>query len=219
MRVQLALSVALILLIIGTASSATATETSSTTSSDLALTPITLSLISGDAEAAAGGPITGPGSASAAAASILEDPGAPPVPANARRVQPVAERVTVAKPKPKPKPRPKATHHARSAPVRTTGHVLRGAASWYCNSDRSRGPISACHYAYPDTGAFNAYAAAGPRLRAAMGSWRGRIVSVDGLRVKLVDWCQCYKGQSNEKLIDLYRDVYGVVGGSVTIRW
>jgi hypothetical protein len=45
------------------------------------------------------------------------------------------------------------------------------------------------------------------------------VISVDGLRVKLVDWCQCYAGQANEKLIDLYRDVYGIVGGSVTIRW
>ena len=44
-------------------------------------------------------------------------------------------------------------------------------------------------------------------------------MSVDGLRVKLVDWCQCYEGQSNEKVIDLYLDVYRAVGGSVTIRW
>ena len=81
------------------------------------------------------------------------------------------------------------------------------------------GPTSPCHNAYPDTGGFDAYAAAGPRLRAALGDWRGRVVSVDGLRVKLVDWCQCYQGQSNEKLIDLYLDVYRAVGGSVTIRW
>ena len=120
-----------------------------------------------------------------------------------------------------PEPGPRAV--VKSAPRRYTAgtsHVLRGAASWYCNSNPSRGPISTCHSAYPDTGAFDAYAAAGPRLRAALGSgWRGRVVSVDGLRVKLVDWCQCYEGQSDEKVIDVYRDVYGVVGGSVTIRW
>ena len=80
--------------------------------------------------------------------------------------------------------------------------------------------MSPCHNAYGDTAGFDAYAAAGPRLRAAIGgTWRGRVVSVDGLRVKLVDWCQCYEGQSNEKVIDLYLDVYGAVGGVVTIRW
>jgi len=92
--------------------------------------------------------------------------------------------------------------------------VLRGPASWYCRSGSSP-----CHYQYPDTGGFDAYAAAGPALRAALGNWRGRIVSVDGIQVKLIDWCQCYKGQSNEKLIDVYYDVYKRVGGSVTIRW
>jgi hypothetical protein len=91
---------------------------------------------------------------------------------------------------------------------------LRGAASWYCRSG-----VSVCHNQYPDTNGFDAYAAAGPRLRDALGNWRGKVVSVDGIRVKLVDWCQCYKGQSNEKLIDLYYDVYKRVGGSVTIRW
>jgi hypothetical protein len=104
--------------------------------------------------------------------------------------------------------------------VRTTGHVLRGPASWYCNRDASRAQLSACHYQYPDTRAFNAYAAAGPKLRAAIGpNWRGRVVSVDGIAVKLVDWCQCYKGQSNEKLLDLYYDVFLRTGGQVTIRW
>ena len=80
--------------------------------------------------------------------------------------------------------------------------------------------MSPCHNAYGDTAGFDAYAAAGPRLRAAIGgSWRGRIVSVDGLRVKLVDWCQCYEGRANEKIIDLYFDVYRAVGSAVTIRW
>ena len=111
----------------------------------------------------------------------------------------------------------------RSRPVLyrgPTSHVLRGPASWYCNGDGSRGAVSPCHNAYGDTAGFDAYAAAGPRLRAAIGSaWRGRVVSVDGLRVKLVDWCQCYEGQANEKVIDLYLDVYRAVGSAVTIRW
>lgn len=94
---------------------------------------------------------------------------------------------------------------------------LEGRASWYCNRDASRGPISACHYRYPDTAGFDAYGAAGPRLRAALGRWRNRIVLVDGIRVKLVDWCQCYKGTRQEKLIDLYRDVFGRTGSRVRI--
>ena len=45
------------------------------------------------------------------------------------------------------------------------------------------------------------------------------VVTVDGIRVKLIDWCQCYKGESNEKLLDLYHDVYLRTGSPVTIRW
>jgi hypothetical protein len=37
--------------------------------------------------------------------------------------------------------------------------------------------------------------------------------------VKLIDWCQCYQGQSNEKLLDLYYDVYSRTGTKVTISW
>lgn len=94
-------------------------------------------------------------------------------------------------------------------------HVLSGRASWYC-----RAGSSPCTENHPDSTSFDAYAAAGPKLRAALGSgWRGRIVSVDGIRVKLVDWCQCYQGQSNEKLLDLYYDVFARTGSAVTIRW
>lgn len=94
---------------------------------------------------------------------------------------------------------------------------LTGRASWYCNRDASRGPLSPCHYLYPDTSGYDAYAAAGPRLRAMLGRWRNRVVLVDGLRVRLVDWCQCYKGTRHEKLIDLYRDVFGRTGSRVRI--
>ena len=171
------------------------------------LTPVTLSPVPGGAEAATREPIGEPGAASPVLAAILADGGSLPVPALARRSQ--------------PEPAPRAV--VKAAPRRYTAgtsHVLRGSASWFCNGNPSRGPISSCDDGYPDTGGFDAYAAAGPRLRAALGGgWRGRVVSVDGLRLKLVDWCQCYQGQSNEKVIDVYRDVYLVVGGSVTIRW
>lgn len=121
--------------------------------------------------------------------------------------------------------------------VRQLGQ-LRGKASWYCQLGRS-----SCVVGHPDrVGMVDAYAAAGPRLRAAIcgiqscTSWRNRVVSVSGdghtWRVRLIDWCQCYRNQSNEKIVDLYHDVfYGVdtdgdgridvpgVGGYVTIRW
>lgn len=100
-------------------------------------------------------------------------------------------------------------------PKPVTTHHISGAASWYC-----RAGASPCTSGYPDGGGIDAYAAAGPRLRAALGSsWRGRIVYVDGMRVKLIDWCQCHAGESSEKLLDLYYDVYARVGGSVTVRW
>jgi hypothetical protein len=100
-------------------------------------------------------------------------------------------------------------------PKPVTTNVLRGPASWYC-----RAGVSPCTYTHPDGGGFDAYAAAGPELRAAIGpSWRGTIVLVDGIRVRLIDWCQCYKGQPHEKLLDLYYDVYARTGSAVTIRW
>jgi hypothetical protein len=96
-----------------------------------------------------------------------------------------------------------------------TTHVIRGPASWYC-----RAGVSPCTYTNPDVGGFDAYAAAGPQLRAAIGpSWRGSIIWVDGIRVRLIDWCQCYKGEPHEKLLDLYYDVYARTGRAVTIRW
>jgi hypothetical protein len=89
-------------------------------------------------------------------------------------------------------------------PEPATSHVLSGPASWYC-----RAGVSPCTSTHPDGGGFDAYAAAGPKLRAAIGpGWRGRIVLVDGVRVKLIDWCQCFKGERQEKLLDLYYDVY-----------
>ena len=96
-----------------------------------------------------------------------------------------------------------------------TTHVLRGPASWYC-----RAGVSPCTNTNPDLGGFDAYAAAGPKLRAAIGpSWRGSIIWVDGIRAKVIDWCQCYQGEPNEKLLDLYYDVYARTGTAVTIRW
>jgi len=69
------------------------------------------------------------------------------------------------------------------------------------------------------------YGAAGPRLRAALGAhWRGKTVTVRSgsvtLRIKLIDWCQCYKGRSYEKLIDLYWDAYSrLPSNKIRISW
>ena len=100
-------------------------------------------------------------------------------------------------------------------PPPPTTHSIRGAASWYC-----RAGISPCTNTHLDGSGFDAYGAAGPALRAAIGSdWRGMIVTVDGIRVKLIDWCQCYRGEPSEKLIDLYYDVYARTGSAIVIRW
>jgi hypothetical protein len=200
------------LLILATTTATSATQPAAPSAVG-GVTPLALSLVAGQADAALDQPIDGPGTASDAAAFVLEDPGAAPVPMAALRSQPVPARGVVSKAPPQSR--------ARAVITRGGGSdSIRGLASWYCNSNPSRGPISSCYSAYPDTRGFNAYAAAGPRLRNALGSgWRGRVVTVNGVRVKLVDWCQCYQGQANEKLIDLYRDVFAVTGGSVTIRW
>ena len=136
----------------------------------------------------------------------LADPAAPTVPP--ARPQPVL---------PDTKP------IVKSVTPKTT-HAISGRASWYCNADNPHDPYSICHNAYPDGPGFDAYAAAGPGLRAALGSgWRGRLVYVCGrqcVRVRLVDWCQCTGGSVGVvKLIDLYNDVFVRTGSNVTIRW
>lgn len=97
-------------------------------------------------------------------------------------------------------------------------HSLTGKASWYCwpafPSPCAKG------FAYGGN-----YAAAGPKLRAAIcgiqscTSWRGRYVYVNGIRVRLIDWCQCLWHQGHEKIIDLYHNVFTQTGGNVTITW
>jgi hypothetical protein len=134
------------------------------------------------------------------------------------RAQPDVQRpnpIVVPIPTPTPRPQPNTGGSAGSGSGSNTTRSLRGNASWYC-----RAGISPCTVNYPDTSGFQAYAAAGPKLRAALGSgWRGNIVYVDGIRVKLIDWCQCYKGEPHEKLLDLYYDVFARTGSPVTIRW
>lgn len=119
------------------------------------------------------------------------------------------------------------TPHAQG---QDTGEKVSGPASWYCNRDGSRAVLSVCHYQYPDRlWQEDLYAAAGPALRRAMcgdvdsDCWRGQTVRVNGITIKLVDYCQCYRGLPKEKVIDLYYDAWLVAAaprsGFVEIDW
>jgi hypothetical protein len=137
--------------------------------------------------------------------------------AQANDVAPIADPWLLADP-PADRARPPVPAAQPIAVARTLGggsHSISGRASWYCDAG-----VSPCSSSHPDTSGFDAYGAAGPRLRAAIGAnWRGMVVTIDGVRVKLIDWCQCYKGEPSEKLIDLYHDVYLRTGSAITIRW
>lgn len=91
---------------------------------------------------------------------------------------------------------PKRVVAGRSRVVRAAGHRLAGIASWYCRSGYSR-----CSSGFEAGGA---YAAAGPALRAALGNWRGRLVYVNGVPTRLIDWCACPGG----RLLDLYGSLF-----------
>lgn len=133
---------------------------------------------------------------------------------------PVASPIAVQRPRPTPAPGSAGVSGSTSGSSSSTSHAtsahsITGRASWYCDAG-----VSACTVNHPDTSGFDAYAAAGPGLRAAIGPhWRGMVITVDGVRVKLIDWCQCYKGEPNEKLLDLYHDVFLRTGSPVTLRW
>jgi hypothetical protein len=204
----MALVVALVALLAATASAAAEPPTSTRPPAG-PFAPVTLDVAAIPVDRR----IADPAAAATQSPTTYLEAGEAPVPTLAPRPQREARMGVTVKPTPKP-------DIAGFAGGTAGGSVggdgsLRGLASWYC-----RAGSSPCHYQYPDTGGFDAYAAAGPRLRAAIGgNWRGRIVSVNGIRVKLVDWCQCYKGQRHEKVIDLYYDVFRRAGGTVTIRW
>jgi hypothetical protein len=140
-------------------------------------------------------------------------PAATAPPERARPAVPVARPIVRAIPTPKPDPVPASNEDQTPEP--SAKQSISGLASWYC-----RAGVSPCTYGHPDGSGFNAYAAAGPALREAIGpDWRGRVVTVDGINVKLIDWCQCHQGEANEKLLDLYYDVYKRTGTNVRVRW
>ena len=59
-------------------------------------------------------------------------------------------------------------------------------------------------------------AAAGPALRRLLGKdWRGQHVRVSAggrsVVVALTDWCQCYRGEDRERIIDLSRGAFAAL--------
>jgi len=144
-----------------------------------------------------------------------------PIPVPTPSLRPLADPQITAPPVERPQP---PLPDAKPIVVQSRPHSIKGRASWYCNYDDPSQPHSICHNRYPDGPGFDAYGAAGPGLRAALGpGWRNDVVLVCGRRcveVKLVDWCKCTGGSvGTVKLIDLYEDVYSRTGGNVTIRW
>lgn len=133
--------------------------------------------------------------------SLQDGPWWPAAPPSASAPSPTATAAPSASSTPKPTKRP------------TAWHSLSGSATYYCKTGASR-----CTAGHPDRARFDAYAAAGPALRVALGpNWRGRVVYVDGIRVTLIDWCLCTGAP--DRLIDLYWDVFALTGSRVTIAW
>ncbi len=140
----------------------------------------------------------------------------------------------------RPTTRPVVIAHPKPVPViaAQTNGTVRGIATYYCNADNPDLKASICMARHPDTNAYDAYAAAGPALRRAIGGgdqgscrpgphcWRNHKVTVCSsgkphgcLVVTLADWCAC----GSDHVIDLYGDPFVVMlangGNPVTITW
>jgi hypothetical protein len=113
------------------------------------------------------------------------------------------------KPTAKPKPKVRAVVKPKAKPVIRSRSKVSGVATWYCLPGKSR-----CTRGFSSGGA---YGAAGPELRKALGNWRGKTVYVNGVRVKLIDWCAC----GGNHVIDVYHSTWVKIPhpNSVTIRW
>jgi len=118
-----------------------------------------------------------------------------------------------ASPEPTPKPtvKPKTKVRAVVKPTIRSRSKVVGVATWYCWPSYP----SVCTRGFPSGGA---YGAAGPELRSALGpNWRGKTVYVNGVRVKLIDFCAC----GGNHVIDVYHATWVKIPhpSSVTIRW
>lgn len=125
-------------------------------------------------------------------------------PLDAPRATPTPRPARTPAPRPKPSPRPS---------VRLTGSRLVGTATWYCWPG-----YSGCMKIHPS----GPYAAAGPKLREAIGGgdhcapgphcWRDRTVRIcngpgNCTTAILADWCRC----PGDHVIDLYGDVMTLI--------
>lgn len=135
--------------------------------------------------------------------------GAPSESPTPRQAPAPTSRGTTAATSPRPSrsgaPRSVASGTPRPVPAsRATGESVAGLMSWYCLAGRS-----ACTAGHP---ASCLCGAAGPVLRAALGDWRGRTITVSTNRssvdVVLVDWCQCPGG----RVLDGYAAVWFGLG-------
>jgi hypothetical protein len=119
--------------------------------------------------------------------------------------EPTATPATTFRPTPRPTKAP-----AISSTLPRVGASVTGVATWYCEPG-----VSICTAGYSASGA---YGAAGPALRRALGrNWRGRTVYVNGVTVRLIDWCFCGGGH----VIDVYHSTWLRIPhpDRVTIRW
>lgn len=123
-------------------------------------------------------------------------------------LEPVVERPVVTQP-PVPTAQPKVITTPYKAPLRS-GRFVVGVATYYCWPAGG----SRCTHGYPASGA---YGAAGPALRAALGNWRGKTVYVNGVAVRLIDWCGC----GGDHVIDVYHSTWVKIPNQshVVIRW
>jgi hypothetical protein len=114
-----------------------------------------------------------------------------------------------------PKAVAKRTETAKPVPRRRTRRSGRvaGIATWYCWP--SGHPASRCTHGFSAGGA---YAAAGPEIRAALGPhYKGKTVWVNGVPVKLIDFCAC----SGNHVIDVYHSTWITIPNQshVVVRW
>jgi hypothetical protein len=117
-------------------------------------------------------------------------------------------------PRPEPKPETRATPRP-SAPA--TSHSRTITASWYCNKDATRGPLSRC----PRTVQDGLYAAISPDLE----SLRGKIVRVcykgSCVSVKVID-CNCQAHESIDLFASAFSQLAPLSAGrlrGVTLSW
>src|SRR3990172_1376614 len=97
---------------------------------------------------------------------------------------------------------PAAARNSSSVPVAPAASVRETTASWYCNADAGRGPLSRCTRGYPDGPGLDLYAAVSPDLpRGTLVVCAERCVTVEAID------CRC-----SSPGIDLYADAFAALG-------